>query len=454
MSTIAAVATPPGQGGIGIVRISGPGAKNLLGRVFLPHSRRFVNFRPWTMHRGVILDEKDEPLDDVLAVFMPGPRTYTGEDMAEIHCHGGAYLVQAVLRSLFRLGARAAERGEFTRRAFLNGKMDLSQAEAVSELIAASGEEAIRLSLDRLEGRLGAQARELSGLIDNLRILARVGVDFPEDEIEELEPEAASIALEKIIARLDRLLEGAERARLASQGAMIVLAGAVNAGKSSLLNTLSGRNRALVAAEPGTTRDYIEERLNLDGLACRLVDTAGLRTADSEIEAAGIAKSRELLKQADLIVLIIDSAAPVFPDEEFANLATARPCLLTFNKIDLGANKTELPVWARELPSCEISALTGANIDGLCATLRRMLLAPLPDGAFDNGVTPNIRQAEALRRARAELCALQADFGAGVPHDCCLARLDTATACLGEIIGLSAEDEMLDSIFSTFCIGK
>ncbi len=454
MATIAAIATPSGSGGIGIVRISGPQAKALLGRVFLPHSRRFVNFQPWTLHRGVMLDVNDEPLDDVLVVYMPGPRTYTGEDVAEIHCHGGIYLAQAVLQSVLRLGARLAERGEFTRRAFLNGRMDLSQAEAVGELIGAASADGARQSLDRLEGRMGAEARKLSAMVDELRLLARVGVDFPEEEIEGLRPDEFGQAIEKIIHKLDQLLAGAARARLLSEGAMIALAGPVNSGKSSLLNALSGRPRALVAAEPGTTRDYIEERLDLGGLACRIVDTAGLReSAACDIEAAGIARSRQVIGKADLVALVVDSAMPVF-DDEIAKIAAEKTCVLVCNKSDLAPAPAGLPAWTDKLPICHTSAITGENIDVLGALMSKILLKPVSGRIYENMVAPNIRQADALRRAREELRMLQTEIAAGAPCDCCLTRLDTAAANLGEIIALAPEDELLDSIFSRFCIGK
>lgn len=455
MSTIAAVATPPGSGGIGIVRISGPGAKNLLSRVFLPRSRNFVNFRPWTLHRGVILDASDEPLDDVLAVFMPGPCTYTGEDVAEIHCHGGTFLVEAVLRSLLRLGARQAERGEFTRRSFLNGRLDLSQAEAVGELIGANGADAARASLDRLEGRLGAQARKLSALVDDLRMLVRVGVDFPEDEIEGLQEHELDLSLANIIKEIDKLLAGAERARLLCEGATIALAGPVNAGKSSLLNALSGRERAIVAPEPGTTRDYIEERLDLGGLICRVVDTAGLReVAENGIEAAGIARSWQIIEGSDLILLVIDSQKPSVLDEKLQRLVSGTKSIVVCNKSDLAPELPKLPHWMAGLPICQTSALTGENVDALLERIRVMLTPQSSGGIAESQVLPNVRQAEALERAREELFILRTEIANGLTCDCWLTRLDMAAANLGEIVELAPEDEMLDRIFSRFCIGK
>ncbi|MBO5490453.1 MAG: tRNA uridine-5-carboxymethylaminomethyl(34) synthesis GTPase MnmE, partial [Desulfovibrio sp.] len=238
--TIAAVATPPGVGAIGIVRLSGPRAKDVLAHMFLPLSPAFENFRPWRLHRGRVLDWNGEALDDVLAVFMPAPRTFTGEDTAEIHCHGGPVVVQAVLESALRHGARQALRGEFSRRAFVNGRMDLSQAEAVAELIAAPSREALRYGLQRLDGLLGQRARTLRERLESLRARLCLAVDFPEEETEGLEPEELCAALDETAVALRRLLAGSRRARVMQQGALVVLAGAVNAGKSSLLNALLG----------------------------------------------------------------------------------------------------------------------------------------------------------------------------------------------------------------------
>lgn len=454
MPTIAAIATPAGRGGIGIVRLSGPGAKSLLARIFLAHSPRFVNFRPWTLHHGVVLDANDEQLDDVLAVYMPGPGTYTGEDVAEIHCHGGEFLVGAVLESLLRLGARLAEPGEFTRRAYLNGRMDLSQAEAVAELIAAPSREALKHGLARYEGQLAEQVRSLKEETDALRALAHAGIDFPEEEVDL--GGAVGSRLASLQASIARLLQGAGRARLMHEGARIALAGRTNAGKSSLLNALGGRERALVTDIPGTTRDFIEERLDLDGLPACVIDTAGLREGQFDpVEALGMEKSREIIEQADLVALVIDSSLPGEAEESAALLEkfTGKRWLLVWNKIDLVGQGWSAPAWASSYPSCQVSALAAKNIDALARQMRDLLLN-------DSGTpretccAPNRRQALALQSALAELEHLAADLEAGVPADCCLSRLDAASAALEEIVPLAADDELLDKIFSQFCVGK
>lgn len=453
MPTIAAIATPPGQGGIGIVRLSGPGSKTLLSRVFLPRSPKFSNFRPWTLHRGALLDSNDEPLDDVLAVYMPGPRTYTGEEMAEIHCHGGPFMVEAAMESLYRLGARLAEPGEFTRRAYLNGRLDLSQAEAVAELISAPSREAARHSLGRLEGRLAEQVLNLTQIIDELRALSRVAIDFPDDEIEGLGPEEFERRVEEVIDAIKLLLKGAERARLMADGATVVLAGPVNAGKSSIFNALVGTNRALVTEHPGTTRDYLEQRLLLDGLPINLVDTAGLRESVDEIENMGIARSRELLASADLAVIVLDgSRLPVQEEymELLADLERAdTPYIYVWNKADLGQ---EIPDWIAGYRNCAISAKTGANLEVLSALVRECILGQ--DNLAFCEVSPNIRQKAALEGALEELIRLVEDIKAGQTYDCCLARLDMASEQLGSILALAPEDELLNRIFSQFCIGK
>lgn len=471
MSTIAAIATPPGAGGIGIVRLSGPLAKDLLARMFLPLSPRFENFRPWLLHRGRVIDCNGEALDDVLAVFMPGPRTFTGEDMAEIHCHGGPLIVQAVLENALRLGARQAQRGEFSRRAFCNGRMDLSQAEAVAELIAAPSREALRYGLNRLDGLLGRRVLALREELEALRGQVCLAVDFPEEEVECLAPEAFARAVSRVALAVRQLLAGQRRARIMQQGGLVVLAGAVNAGKSSLLNALLGHNRALVTEIPGTTRDFLEEACNLDGLPLRLTDTAGLRATDDagnaveSVEELGVALSREKLRQADAVVLVLDGErlghaganASFCPDPaalEALELAGKAPVLLAWNKCDLCLPTIFPPRWAGGIPCCAVSAKSGENVEALATALRRLLLAEGLEHPPSGGLAPNARQALALERALAELEALAVDVRAGQPYDCCAVRLEAAAALLGEVTGLFSPAEVLDRVFARFCIGK
>lgn len=453
MPTIAAIATPPGRGGISIIRLSGPGSKSLIARVFLPHSARFENFRPWTLHHGAMLDSEDNPLDDVLAVFMPGPRTYTGEDMAEIHCHGGNLAANAVLDSFLRLGARLAEPGEFTRRAYLNGRMDLSQAEAVAELVSAPSREALAHGLARLEGALARHVLELKSALDELRALARVGVDFPEDEIEGLAPDEYAARVQACIDLVGGLLKGARRADMMAQGCQVALVGGVNVGKSSLLNALAGQDRALVTDIPGTTRDFIEAHIDLDGLPCRLVDTAGLRAgAGDAVESLGMAKSRELAAEAQLAVIVLAADAPV-PLSPPMTLPHDRRMLL-WNKTDLAPAPPEPPAWAQGWSVCAVSAKTGQNLDAWADAMRGLLLAESGSAAPEEFGAPNRRQTAALEKARGELGLLLADLAAGVPYDCCLTRLDTASRAVMDIVELAPDDELLDKIFSQFCIGK
>lgn len=465
MPTIAAIATAPGAGGIGIVRISGPQAREILARMFSPLSVRFTGFRPWVLHRGRALDHEGAPLDDVLAVFMPGPRTFTGEDVAEIHCHGGPFIVQAILETALRLGARAAERGEFSRRAFVNGRMDLSQAEAVAELIAAPSREALRYSLNRLDGLLGRKVTALRRRLEELRVQMSLAVDFPDEEVECLAPEAFAAVVEDVAAAVRGLLTGQRRAQVMQQGAVVVLAGAVNAGKSSLLNALLGRNRALVTNIPGTTRDFLEESCQLDGLPVRLTDTAGLRETDESVEEMGVALSRQKVRQADAILLLVDggrlgpagAAADVCPDEavrEVLEQAGDIPVLLVWNKVDLAEPAVWPPVWGHGRPCVRISASTGHNVDTLARRLRALLLDDGSHTPPSDGLAPNARQSLVLERALHELDALLADIAAGSPYDCCSVRLDAAAALLGEVTGLDSPEEVLNRVFSSFCIGK
>ena len=450
--TIAAIASPVGTGGIGIVRVSGPAAKRILARIFLPLSPRFTNFNPWTLHRGRILDGYGNVLDDALVVFMPGPRTFTGEDVAEIHCHGGMALLGALLENILALGTRLAEAGEFSRRAFLNGRMDLTQAEAVAELISAPCKEGVLLSAAKLDGLLGRRVGALREKLEQLRMRVCVAVDFPEEELECLSRAEFSQAVEDLAQAVRELLEGYKRNRCWHEGALVVLAGRVNVGKSSLMNALLGRERALVTDRAGTTRDFLEERVLLDGLPVRLVDTAGLRESADEVERLGIAASRRCVEEADLILVVLDGGEGRTREDQ-ALLEEFAPdrVLPVWNKSDLAR-----PDAASASGTVCVSARTGEGLDDLAVEIRRNILGRSGgDGSMrEAGVSPNLRQAGALARALDELDACASDIQNGLPYDICALHLETAGMALAELTGLDGSDALLNRIFSTFCIGK
>ena len=428
--TIAAIATAPGAGGIGIVRVSGPGALPILEKLFAPAGKG--DYKPWTLRRGRVQDTEGNTLDDSLAVFMPGPKTFTGEDVAELQCHGGPVLLAAVLEACLRAGARLAERGEFTRRAFLNGRMDLTQAEAVAEMIAAPSKEG-----------------------------ACLAVDFPEEEVECLPQEGFLSAIADVKAAVASLLAGFERTRCWREGVTVALAGPVNAGKSSLMNALLGRQRAVVTEYPGTTRDFLEEPIQLAGLPVRLVDTAGLRETDNPAEAQGIQLGRSMIESADVVLLMVDGTEGTTPDT-WALLSELGPerTILVWNKSDLA---TPPPHWygkgtnlsVKPAAHAVISARKGEGLETLAEAVRELALARSQGQEPEPGeAVPNLRQARSLTEVRGELEALEQDVLAGVPYDLCAVRLEGAASALAEITGLDTPEEVLNRIFASFCIGK
>ena len=471
-TTIAARATAQGAGAIGIVRLSGPRAREILGKVFRPASPNFTGFRARYAHHGHVVDETGNPVDEVLVLFMPGPATYTGEDCAEIHCHGSPVLVSAILETLFSHGALPARPGEFSLRAFLSGRMDLSQAEAVAELVAAPTRAAARATLMRLDGELGRRVAGVRTSLEDVRVQMSLAVDFPEDEVDILSRPDFAARVDAAITALDALLSGFSRARLVENGASVVLAGAVNAGKSSLLNALTGRNRALVTELPGTTRDFLEERVVFGDLPVRLVDTAGVRESPDRVESLGIERAREQMAHADCLLLVTDGAAlgedagkaSVCPDETLQALLEEyggeKPVLVLWNKADLarprlpeGAHK---PAWCEragvDVPFLTVSAQSGENLDVLCETVARLVLERLPQGTSD--VAPNDRQARALFGARENLRLLARDIAAGQLYDLLSVHLDTACAHLDEVVGVGTPEDVLRRVFENFCIGK
>ncbi|HEX2172277.1 MAG TPA: tRNA uridine-5-carboxymethylaminomethyl(34) synthesis GTPase MnmE, partial [Dehalococcoidia bacterium] len=410
--TVAAVATPPGEGAIAIVRISGPEALACAGRIFRRRDhRRLADPRPRYLYHGHVVDPRSRMVvDEVLLAYFPGPRSYTGEDLIEISGHGGRHAVQAVLRAALDAGARAARPGELTLRAFLNGRIDLAQAEAVSDVIRARSDRALRLAVQGLAGGLSDRVRTIRR--DLLGALAQVTaqVDFPEDDVPEV---PLTPRLEPVLSELDSLLATARAGRVYREGVRLAIVGTPNAGKSSLLNRLLGSDRAIVTEVPGTTRDTLEEGLEIEGLPFVITDTAGIRPTEDPIERLGVERSRAALAMADLAVQVIDRSRPLAPDDlRISDLIGDRPAIRVANKADLPplADLTRLPG-----PPLLVSAVTGAGLD----ELRRRLVAVATNGAAadDALIVTNPRHATALARARDHLAAAIATEQGGLPAD-------------------------------------
>ena len=456
--TIAAIATAPGAGGVGIVRVSGPEALPILEKLFRPAGKG-NGFRPWTLRRGRVLDTEGSVLDDALAVHMPGPKTFTGEDVAEFQCHGGPVLLASVLEACLACGARLAERGEFTRRAFLNGRMDLTQAEAVAEMIAAPSREGARRAAAKLDGVLGQRIADLRERLEHLRAQICLAVDFPEEEVDCLPQEGFLNAIAEVGSAVSSLLAGFERTRCWREGVTVALAGPVNAGKSSLMNAFLGRQRAVVTEYPGTTRDFLEEPVRLAGLPARLVDTAGLRETDNPAEAQGIELGRSMIASADVVLLMVDGTEGS-TETTWRLLSELGPgrTLLVWNKSDLATPPLRWYVSETgEEPAghAVVSARRGEGLEALAEAVRALALSRSQGREPEPGeAVPNLRQAQSLSAVRAELDALAEDVRAGIPYDLCAVRLEGAASALAEITGLDTPDEVLNRIFESFCIGK
>jgi tRNA modification GTPase len=408
------------------------------------------------MRRGRALDPADgSPVDDVLCFFAPGPRTVTGEDVAEIHGHGGAVVLGRLLAAVIAAGARAAQPGEFTYRGFVNGRFDLSRAEAVAGLIAARSERAAAAAVARLDGAVG---RALAGALDALTAAAvrvEVGLDFPDEDL----PLAAAADIAAAVEAALEPLREAERsfglgARLAD-GARVALVGPVNAGKSSLLNRLAGAERALVDAAPGTTRDVVEVRGELGGVPVLFCDTAGLRPDAAGLEGRGIEAGRRAAREADALVIVLDgagesSAGASIPDEP-GGLAGSRPVLVALNKSDLPGFSARVPAALADLPRVEISALTGAGIEALVEALGRLLAG---DEGAGEPLLANARQHGAVKVAADRAAAAAARLREGADPELAAEDLRLARESLASLFGRDADAQLLDDIFSTFCLGK
>ena len=452
--TIVALATPAGEGALAVVRLSGPTALAVGQRLF----RGRVTLEampPRTSHLGRLHDPTDgRPLDQVLAQVMRAPRSFTGEDVVEFSGHGGRLATRLVVEAAIAAGARPAEPGEFCRRAFLNGRLDLTQAEAVADLIAALGERALRNALEQLDGGLSRRIAALRATaIEHLAPLEAF-IDFGEDVPEPPGAESLQRGLGELNAAIDALLGGRERARLLCEGATVALVGRPNVGKSSLLNALSGQDRALVHEAPGTTRDTVDIELTLNGIAVRLVDTAGIRQTRDPVESAGVDRARRAAGAAQLSLLVLDgSRPPTAEDREAVALIASPPSLVVRNNSDVGDDPASA-VFALGLgaPVLRTSAQTGDGVVDLRGRLAELLAAAA--GADEGVVMTRARHYDALTRARAAFQRAREAVAAQAYADMVAAELRDGLDALGEITGESAGPDLLDRIFQTFCIGK
>jgi tRNA modification GTPase len=467
--TIAAIATPLGEGGIGIVRLSGPDAGPILRRVFRP-AHADAPLEPRRLTYGHVVEPvTGEHIDEVLVAFMPAPYTYTRQDVAEIQAHGGIVPLQRVLALVLREGARLAEPGEFTLRAFLHGRLTLDQAEAVLDIVQARTAVALRVAVDQLGGRLTGPVREVrTNLMESLAYLT-AHIDFPEDEIP---PYDVLTTLRDARQRVADLLATADQGRVYRQGVRTAIVGRPNVGKSSLLNALLRESRAIVTPIPGTTRDTLEEVLNLRGVPFVLVDTAGITQSDDLVERLGVERSQRAIAQADLVLLVVDGSEPLEDrDRAIAELVGDRTALLIVNKTDLPAVAEPATIQALLLPSprrgapqaggcaragggvVHLSALTG---EGLGALESAMVEAVLGGQVLtsDAALVTNPRHQKALSRAAASLASAEQTLTEGLPLDCVSIDVTEAVSALGEITGETVTEDLLDNIFSRFCLGK
>ncbi|HEU4772827.1 MAG TPA: tRNA uridine-5-carboxymethylaminomethyl(34) synthesis GTPase MnmE [Candidatus Udaeobacter sp.] len=450
--TIAAISTPPGEGAIALVRISGANAIQMADRIFQGKEQpsKFVSH---VQHLGEIFDTENELIDQVVLSVHRAPGSYTGEDLVEISCHGGTLVSAKVLKACLRAGARAARPGEFTERAFLNGKMDLTQAEAVIDLIRARTDLALRSATEQLEGRLGDQIRKLRDELIALLAHINASIDFPEEGIEPDGDERLCHRLDSVRDEIAVLLATADQGRVLREGVRVVIYGATNAGKSSLLNRLLGYDRVIVSDTHGTTRDTIEETVNVEGVPIRLLDTAGLRASESDLEQAGIERTQKSLQLADLRLHIADRNAPkpahfnLRKLSEFNGAASDPNEIVILNKSDLPEDKG----W-RDFPAVRISCVTEEGLPELkqeiLARIRQQNLRP------ESAIAINTRHRDCLRRALESCDRARTALGEGLSGEYVAIDLDQALRAVGEVIGVVDVEQILDSVFSQFCIGK
>jgi tRNA modification GTPase len=453
--TIAAIATPAAEGGVGIVRVSGPESERIAGALFLRDKGKNGKLKSHMLHYGMIRDPKTgKILDQVLLAIMRKPRSYTGEDVVEVHCHGGVFLVRRILGLILSLGARHAEPGEFTKRAFLNGRIDLAQAEAVLDLVSARTEKAVDLALSQIKGDLSNWVGELREALLDILAEVEAAIDFPEEEIEFLEGPALLEKIDDLRGKIAAIIRTYEWGRLFREGAKVCICGRPNVGKSSLFNALLGEERVIVTPIPGTTRDVIEESINLDGLPVVLWDTAGIREATDEVEQIGVNLSRERLEKSEAAVIVLDGSASLTDEDRiFLAATTKKTGLIAINKMDLEqrVERDQLQHIVRDKKIVTVSARHGSGIQELKESLRETVLPMDIEPPF---VLTNVRHKSALFCGERALADAHLALKEAQPPELVAVALQQAKESLEEVIGLVQHENILELVFSKFCIGK
>lgn len=456
--TIAAISTPLGEGAIGIVRVSGGQAFAIAKKIFRdPSGQRERELKPWGVRYGSVVDcETGEYIDEALAIAMPAPHSFTREDVVEFSCHGGVAVLARVLEAVIKCGARLADPGEFTKRAFLAGRIDLSQAEAVIDVIRAKTDSARRLALANLRGDLSSRVSRIRENVLMLLAHIEASIDFPDEDIGALEIEDLTERARESVSKLNELVRLGRSSRVYRDGVSVVLAGRPNVGKSSLFNTLVGKKRAIVTDVPGTTRDAIDDWTTIEGVPIRLVDTAGMRRTQDPIERLGVEAANQQAEEADLVVAVIDGSRPICDeDRDMLLQMMGKPGVVAVNKSDL---KTEVDedsltshVGGKKI--LRVSAKTGQGIFELEQTLAELTVAQIT-GASENPVMANLRQIEALENAKHSMEEATHALGKNVAPDLTAIDIHEALFWLDQITGRSTSEDLMEKIFSEFCIGK
>lgn len=456
--TIAAISTAVGEAGIGIVRLSGKDAIKIANNIFRGiNNKTLLDAENRKMVYGHIIDNRnDEIIDEVLIVSMKEPHTYTKENVVEIYCHGGIIPVRKILELLLYNGARLAEPGEFTKRAFLNGRLDLSQAEAVIDIIKAKTDKSFQVSMDQLEGGLSKKVEVIRDTVLSMLAHVEVTIDFPEDDIEEVTYEELEENANRVISEIKKLLSTADRGKILRDGINTVILGKPNVGKSSLMNALLSENRAIVTDIPGTTRDIIEEHLNIDGIPLRIIDTAGIRETEDLVERIGVDRAKETIESADLIIAVFDISTDLTEEDyNIIDLIKGRKTLVLLNKTDLPKKYSEdrLRELLEGVDIISASVINEVGLDVLEDSIKEMFYSG--EIELDSSVVvTNLRHKNQLEKALVNMESALNDIRAQVPLDCIEVDLRDCWENLGEILGETIGEDILDKIFAEFCIGK